>query len=183
MSDILSYMNMLGQYLLFALPYVYILNLILFFLQIPCLLLGKFGGCLAIFIYTYFHSLYCAVCTVAAMDDGYSTTPLLIIFSIALFTHIAQGLIMAKLDKISLFAFICAIISIPMYIAMSFVPFLKGVSVVAIYLKGCTWILHLPILNIIFNFILPILALLFMLWILKRFILTVQLSILKFIDR
>lgn len=171
---------MIGQYLLFAVPYVYILNLILFLLQIPRLLLGKFGGCLVMFFYTYFHALYCAVCTVAVMDSGYSAIPLLIIFSMALFTHIGQGVIMTKRDKISLFAFLCAIISIPMYIAMCFVPFLKGAQTVAIYLRGCAWVLHLPILSSIFNLVLPILALLFVLWILYHFILTVCLSISRF---
>ena len=154
----LDYFNYIGFFLLFCVPFTYILNLAFLFIQIPFAIISRGAVYFVCAFRTYLYALYFAVCTAAASINSLSPIPLLVIFSFALFVGVSGSMRSTEDSSERTYIGVSALLSVPLYIAMSLIPFLAGQTVIHRYLELCAMVFSIPIFGDILTFLLPLLS-------------------------
>lgn len=155
---LLEYINYIGFFLLFCVPFTYILNLAFLVIQIPFAVISRGAVYFVCAFRTYFYALYFAIPTAAASLNGFSPIPFLVIFSFALFVGVSGAMRSTEDSSERTYIGVSALLSVPLYIAMSLLPFLAGQTVIHRYLELCAMLFNIPVFGDILTFLLPLLS-------------------------
>ena len=159
LSIILNHIQFLGFCLILFEVFSKITALAFGIIQIPFALISRTAVYAVMVFRTYFLSLFSAVCIMIAAQNNLSTIPFLVVFACILFGEVISPYKNNEDEPSTQNYIACsAVVSVILFLLLYFSNTFPLIAVPRLFFSAAAWILNLPIIGSILNFLLPFLC-------------------------
>lgn len=174
-ATILDHIEFIGFCLILFEVFSMLITAIFGIIQIPFALIGRPAVYIVLLFRTYLLSLFAAVCVFIASHNGLTVIPFIVIFVIVLFGEFMEPFSNNQTDSSNQnYIFFSAILSIIIFFVLYLTNYFPLIQIPMFFFSAASWLLSLPVIGSILNFLLPFISVVTGVWVIIHAIILVS---------